>query len=304
VRVDPDGRVRVRPGSSSHGQGHETTFAQIAADNLQVDLDAITVEFGDTGRMAEGMGTFGSRSTTLGGSALVLALDEVREKAIKIAAHLLEAAEGDVEQANGQFAVRGSAGRSVSFNEVAAAAYQRLPSGMDQGLNGSGRFQMNNPVFPFGAYAAVVEVERETGQVVILRFVAVDDAGRIINPLLAEGQVIGATAQGLGQALVEEAVYDETGQMVTASLTEYGLLHAPQVPEVHSELLETLSPLNPLGAKGIGEAGTIGAPPAVVNAVIDALASFGVSNIDVPLRPEKVWRLLNPAPSKIPPAST
>jgi len=295
VRVDPDGRVRVRPGSSSHGQGHETTFAQIAADNLQVDLDRITVEFGDTAQMPEGMGTFGSRSTTLGGSALVLALDEIREKASKIAAHLMEAAQGDIEHANGEFAVRGSAGRSVSFDDIAAAAYrpESLPPGVDPGLEATGRFRMTNPVFPFGAYAAVVEVERETGQVIIQRFVAVDDAGRIINPLLAEGQVIGATAQGLGQALVEEVVYDENGQMVTGSLTEYGLLRAPQVPTVHSDLLETLSPLNPLGAKGIGEAGTIGAPAAVVNAVIDALAPYGVLHVDVPLRPEKIWRLLS-----------
>jgi carbon-monoxide dehydrogenase large subunit len=297
VRVDPDGRVRVRPGSSSHGQGHETIFAQIAADNLQLDLDAVTVEFGDTGRMPEGMGTFGSRSTTLGGSALVLALEEVRAKAIKIAAHLLEAAEGDIELTQGQFAVRGTTGRSVSFGDVAAASYQSesLPSGMDPGLEASGRFSMPDPVFPFGAYAAVVELDRETGEVMIRRFVAVDDAGRIINPLLAEGQVIGATVQGLGQALVEEAVYDENGQMLSGSLMEYGIFRAPQVPEVHSELLETLSPLNPLGTKGIGEAGTIGAPPAIVNAVIDALEPFGVRHIDVPLRPEKIWKLMRSA---------
>ncbi|HET6781196.1 MAG TPA: xanthine dehydrogenase family protein molybdopterin-binding subunit [bacterium] len=297
VRVDPDGLVRVRPGSSSHGQGHETIFAQIAADNLQLDLDAVTVEFGDTARMPEGVGTFGSRSTTLGGSALILALDEVRAKAIKIAAHLLEAAEGDIELTEGHFAVRGTIGRSVSFDDVAAASYrlENLPSGMDPGLEASGEFRMPDPVFPFGAYAAVVEVEHETGQVMIHRFVAVDDAGRIINPLLAEGQVIGATVQGLGQALVEEAVYDDSGQMLTGSLTEYGILHAPQVPEVHSELLETRSPLNPLGAKGIGEAGTIGAPPAIVNAVVDALEPFGVRHIDVPLRPEKIWRLIRSA---------
>ncbi|MGH2426271.1 MAG: xanthine dehydrogenase family protein molybdopterin-binding subunit [bacterium] len=297
VRVDPDGRIRVRPGSSSHGQGHETIFAQIAADNLQLDLDAVTVEFGDTARMPEGMGTFGSRSTTLGGSALVLALEEVRAKAIKIAAHLLEAAEGDIELTQGQFAVRGTTGRSVSFGDVAAASYQpeSLPSGMDPGLEASGRFSMPDPVFPFGAYAAVVELDRETGEVMIRRFVAVDDAGRIINPLLAEGQVIGATVQGLGQALVEEAVYDENGQMLSGSLTEYGIFRAPQVPEVHSDLLETLSPLNPLGAKGIGEAGTIGAPPAIVNAVIDALEPFGVRHIDVPLRSEKIWKLMRGA---------
>lgn len=297
VAVDPGGRVIVRTGSTAHGQGHETTFAQIAADALGVDLHTVVVEQGDSAVVPRGVGTFASRSTTIGGSALVVALDKIRAKATRVAAHLLEAAEEDIAWGDGALYVRGSPARTLTFREVASAAYQpgRLPPQIEMGLEASGHFSLPGPVFPFGAYAAVVEIERETGEVRVLRVVAVDDAGRIINPLLAEGQVIGATVQGLGQALVEEVIYDESGQLLTGTFVDYALLRASQIPPVVSELLETPSPFNPLGAKGIGEAGAIGAPAAVANAIIDALQPLGVRHVGLPLTPEKLWRVVRQA---------
>jgi carbon-monoxide dehydrogenase large subunit len=294
VVVKPDGGVIVRTGSTAHGQGHDTIFSQIAAETLQVPLDVITVEQGDSAVMPKGVGTFGSRSAVLGGSAVLGEAEKIKSKMRKIAAHLLEAAEADIRWDNGRLHVQGAPGRAVTFQDVAAAAHQgRVPEGTEPGLETSGTFSVPGEVYPFGAYVVVVDVERETGEVRILRFVAVDDAGRIINPLLAEGQVIGAIVQGLGQALVEEAVYDETGQLVTGTFGDYAMLRAAHAPEVTAEFIETLSPFNPLGAKGIGEAGTVGTPPVVVNAVVDALAPLGVRHIDLPLTQEKLWRLCN-----------
>lgn len=295
--VRPDGRVVVRTGSCSHGQGHETTFAQIAADVLQVDPSAIVVEYGDTAVVPRGVGTFGSRSTAIGGSAVLVAVQKVKAKAGRIAAHLLEAAEADIEWARGRLHVRGAPGRNISWKQVAASAYQptRLPPDIEVGLDAAATFRLAGPVFPFGVYAAVVEIDRITGHVHVLRLVAVDDAGTIVNPLLAEGQVIGAVAQGLGQALVEQVIYDTEGQLLTATFADYPVLRAHQTTEVISEFLETPSPLNPLGAKGIGEAGTIGTPPAVANAVADALAPLGIRHVDMPLAPEKLWRLVRGA---------
>jgi aerobic carbon-monoxide dehydrogenase large subunit len=293
VVVNPDGGVIVRTGSTAHGQGHDTTFAQIAAETLQVPLEAITVEQGDSAVMPKGVGTFGSRSAVLGGSAVLGEAEKIKSKMQKIAAHLLEAAEADIRWTDGRLHVQGAPGRAVTFQDVAAAAHQgRVPEGSDPGLEASGTFSVPGEVYPFGAYIVVVEVERETGEVRILRFAAVDDAGRIINPLLAEGQVIGAIVQGLGQALVEEAVYDENGQLVTGTFGDYAMLRAAHAPAVTAEFTETLSPYNPLGAKGIGEAGTVGTPPVVVNAVLDALAPLGVRSVDLPLTQEKLWRLL------------
>ncbi len=294
VSVLPSGRVVVRTGSTAHGQGHETTFAQIAADLLHLDVADIAVQYGDSAVVPHGVGTFGSRSTTIGGSALVVALRKIREKATRIAAHLLEAAEADIEWSDGKLRVRGAPDRTVSWQEVAAAAYQpgRLPPGMEPGLEAYGSFALPGLVFPYGAYGALVEVDRETGEVRVQKLLAVDDAGRVINPLLAEGQVHGGIAQGIGQALLEEAVYGEDGQLFTASLGEYAVPRAGQVPEVESELMETPSPLNPLGAKGIGEAGTIGMPVAIANAVMDALRPLGVRHLDFPFRPERVWRAI------------
>jgi aerobic carbon-monoxide dehydrogenase large subunit len=292
VVVRPDGRVIVRTGSTAHGQGHDTTFGQIAAEALQIPLDAIAVEQGDSAVMPKGVGTFGSRSVACGGSAVLGEVEKIKAKMRKIAAHLLEAAEGDIRWDGGRLYVRGAPARAVTFQDVAAAAHQgRTPDGMEPGLETSGTFSLPGMVYPFGAYVVVVEVERETGEVRILKFAAVDDAGRIINPLLAEGQVIGAIVQGLGQALIEEAVYDDTGQLVTGTFSDYALLRAAQAPAVTAEFTETLSPYTPLGAKGVGEAGTVGAPPALANAVMDALAPLGIRHVDLPLTQEKLWRL-------------
>ncbi|MDR5709223.1 MAG: xanthine dehydrogenase family protein molybdopterin-binding subunit [Armatimonadota bacterium] len=291
VSVLPSGRVVVRTGSTPHGQGHETTFAQIAAELLHLDVADVAVQYGDSAVVPPGVGTFGSRSTTIGGSALVVALRKIREKATRIAAHLLEAAEADIEWEGAQLRVRGAPGRAVSWQELAAAAYQpgRLPPGMELGLDAYGYFTLPGLVFPYGAYGALVEVDRETGEVKLLKLLAVDDAGRVINPLLAEGQVRGGIAQGIGQALLEEVVYREDGQLLTASLAEYAVPRAGDIPEVETELVETPSPLNPLGAKGIGEAGTIGMPVAVANAVMDALRPVGIRHLDFPFRSERVW---------------
>jgi carbon-monoxide dehydrogenase large subunit len=294
VSVGPSGRVVIRTGSTPQGQGHETTFSQIAADALGVDLEAITVEHGDSAVVPRGVGTFGSRSTTVGGSALLVALEKIQAKAVQIAAHLLEAAPDDIQRDHGRYIVRGAPSRAVTFPQIAAAAYQpgRLPPGVEMGLSASGVFTLPGPVFPSGAYAAVVEIRPESGEVEVRAMVAVDDAGRIVNPLLAEGQVIGGIVQGLGETLVEEAVYDDTGQLVTGTFADYGIPRAVHTPPVVSEFMETLSPFNPLGAKGVGEAGAIATPPAVANAVMDALAPFGVHHVDLPLTPEKLWRLL------------
>lgn len=301
--VTPAGRVIVRIGSNPHGQGHETTFAQIAADALQIDVADVTVEHGDSAVVPRGVGTFGSRSTTIGGSAVLVVVGKIAARAKEIAAHLLEASPADIVWDGGRLHVRGAPERALTLRDVAAAAYQpgRLPPGAELGLAASGTFALPGPVFPFGAYAAVVEVDPETGEISVERFVAIDDAGRIVNPLLAEGQVIGAVAQGLGQSFWEEAVYTDDGQAVSASFAEYALPRAVSVPPVLSELMETPSPFNPLGAKGIGEAGTIGAPGAIANAVMDALASRGVRHLDFPFTPQKIWQALR-APGQTPPA--
>jgi aerobic carbon-monoxide dehydrogenase large subunit len=300
AHVEPSGRLVIRIGSTPHGQGHETTFAQIAADALGVDLAAIVVEHGDSAAGLRGVGTFGSRSITVGGSALLLALEKIRAHAVRIAAHLLEAAPEDIERDRDRYAVRGSPGRAVSLRDVAAAAYQpgRLPPEIEMGLAAGASFALPGPVFPSGAYAAAVEIARETGETRILKIVAVDDAGRVVNPLLAEGQVLGAVVQGLGQALVEEAVYDRGGQLVTATFSDYALLRAAHVPPIVAEFVETLSPFNPLGAKGVGEAGSVAAPAVVANAVMDALAPLGVRHVDFPLTPERLWRLVRGHPAE------
>jgi carbon-monoxide dehydrogenase large subunit len=297
VSVSPAGRAVVRIGSTPTGQGHVTTFSQIVADALGIPLDAVTVEQGDSAVVPRGVGTFGSRSITIGGSALVDALDQIKAKAGLIAAHLLEAGGQDVVWTDGRLHVRGAPQRGITLAEVAAAAYQlaRLPRGMALGLDAQSIFQLPGPVFPFGTYAAVVGVDPFTGEVRIHKLVAVDDAGRIVNTLLAEGQVIGAAAQGFGQACLEEVVYGDDGQLLTTTFAEYALARAPHVPTLTTAFLETLSPLNPLGAKGIGEAGSIGAPAAIANAVLDALAPLGVRHVDFPLTPRRVWDAISAA---------
>ena len=283
--VAPDGRVVVRPGSTPHGQGHETAFAQIAADTLGLDLDDVIVEHGDTARVPEGVGTYGSRSITVGGSAAVLALQELKRRATRAAARLLGVPEGEVRwEAGGALAA--PSGR-VRLADLAA--------GEAGGLEVTARFSLPGPVFPFGAYAVVVEIDRETGRLAVHRVVAVDDAGRIVNPLLAEGQVLGSTLQGLAASLYEEVVYDEDGQLLTGSFLAYRIPYAPEAPPVEGEFLQTPSPFNPLGAKGVGESGSIAMPAAVAGAVADALAPLGIRHLDPPYTPEKLWRALRGA---------
>jgi len=294
VVVEPAGRLVVRTGSTAQGQGHATTFSQIAADALAVHPQMVVVLQGDTAGLPQGTGTFSSRSVTVGGSAALLALRQIREQMTALAAHLLEADPHDIEWAAGRLFVRGTPARGMTFREVATAAYapERLPPGVAPGLEAEAVFALPGPVFPSGACAVVLEILPATGEIQVQHVVAVDDAGRLINPLLAEGQVAGAIVQGLGQALLEEAFYDSAGQLLTATLLDYALPRAEDVPRISSEFVETPSPFNPLGAKGIGEAGAIGTPAAVANAVLDALAPLGIVHLDLPFTPPALWERL------------
>jgi len=295
VKVERSGRVTAITGSSAHGQGHETTFAQIVADHLGVTPDDVEVVHGDTRSGPEGFGTFGSRSVALGGSALQRVAADVREKGRRIAARMLEAAVADVVSVPGGFQVAGVPQRQVKWREVAVTAYaggHALPAGDTPGLEASVYFQPDTEVWTFGAVVCAVRIEAETGRVVIERLAWVDDAGTVINPLLAEGQLHGSLAQGWGQALQEAIVYDRDGQLVTGTLMDYALPRADEVPPVLIEKTCTPSPRNPLGAKGVGEAGCIGMPPAIVNAAVDALSPFGVTHVDMPLTPSRIWSAL------------
>ncbi len=294
VRVERTGSVTAVTGSSPHGQGHETTFAQVVADFLGVTPDEVVVLHGDTKSAPQGFGTFGSRSTSLGGGALAKAAMDVREKGKRIAANLLEAALEDVVPVPGGFQVVGVPARQVSWKRVADAAYkgQALAPGDSPGLDATVFFQIQGEVWSFGTVVAVVRVDRETGTIALEKIVWVDDAGTIVNPLLAEGQLHGGFAQGFGQALLEQLIYDADGQLLTGTLMEYAVPRADDVPEPVIEKTVTQSPRNPLGAKGLGEAGCIAVPPAIVNAVVDALAPFGIRHLDMPLTPEKVWRAI------------
>jgi len=294
VRVEPTGKVTVLTGASPHGQGQETSFAQIAADAFGVDINDVVVIHGDTSIVQYGIGTFGSRATAVGGTALVMAIDKVKDKAFKLAAHLLQQDAASLKFEDGRFFVEGNPDKSISLMEVSVAAHnaKNIPPDMEPGLAATHFFEPKNFTFPNGAHIAVVEVDVETGDIRILRYVAVDDCGKVINPLLVDGQVQGGIVQGLGQALYEEVVYDESGQLVTGTLMDYALPKAHHFPRFELDRTETPSPVNPLGIKGVGEAGTIGSTPALVNAVIDALSPFGVKHIDMPLRPEKVWRAI------------
>jgi carbon-monoxide dehydrogenase large subunit len=294
VRIEPTGKVTIYTGSSPHGQGQETTFAQIAADELGVDIDDIIVQHGDTATVQYGIGTFGSRATAVGGTAVYMALQQLKEKAGKLAAHLLKTDSADFAMEGGKVALRRNAAHSMSFFDLAQSAYhaKSLPADMEPGLSATAFFEPTNYTFPFGAHIAVVEVDPETGNIEFKRYVGVDDCGRIINPLTVHGQVHGGIAQGLGQALLEEAVYDENGQLITGTLMDYAIPKSVDLPWFELDKTETPSPVNPLGVKGVGEAGTIGSTPAIVNAVVDALAPFGVRHIDMPLRSEKIWQLV------------
>jgi len=296
VRIEPTGQVTVATGISPHGQGQETTFAQIVADALGVSMDDVVVVHGDTARTPAGRGTMGSRGLVVGGSALVLGLNRITEKINTIVAHQLEAAVEDVVFEEGKFGVRGAPEGALNLKAIAKIAYGgALPPEIGTGLEVTDFFAPPGTTFPFGADIVVVEVLADTGEVKILRYVAVDDCGKVISPLLVDGQVHGGLAHGIGQALWEAVVYDDDGQLVTGSLMDYAIPRAQDFPMFETARTETPSPLNPLGAKGIGELATIGSTPAIVNAVVDALRPFGVTHPDMPLRPQRIWQAITDA---------
>ena len=323
VRIEPTGKVTILTGASPHGQGQETSFAQIAADELGVHINDVTVIHGDTGVVQYGIGTFGSRATAVGGTAVFVAIQKLKEKAHKIATHILKADASRVAFEGGKFsrqkAAASAAGTSepvlpvgqapagalpdpdtegkssLTLQEIALEAHiaKNLPPDTEPGLSATYFFEPKNFTFPFGTHIAVVEVDRETGDINFLRYVAVDDCGRVINPMLVDGQVHGGIVQSIGQAMYEEVVYDEQGQLITGTLMDYAVPRASHIPDFELDRTETPSPVNPLGVKGVGEAGTIGATPAIVGAIVDALAPFGVRHLDMPIKPENVWRIIN-----------
>jgi len=323
VRIEPTGKVTVMTGASPHGQGQETSFAQIAADELGVALNDVTVIHGDTGIVQYGIGTFGSRATAVGGTAVYVAIQKLKEKAGKIAAHMMQCEASQVTCEAGKYsrpaasaAAAGTSepvvpvgeapagalpepqtnGRSsLTIQEIALAAHiaKELPPDTEPGLSATYFFEPKNFTFPFGTHICVVEIDKDTGETKIVKYVAVDDCGKVINPLLVDGQIHGGIVQSIGQALYEEVVYDDQGQLVTGELMDYALPKASQMPWFETDRTETPSPVNPLGVKGVGEAGTIGATPAIVNAVVDALSPYGVKHVDMPIRPENVWKLIN-----------
>ncbi len=310
VRIEPTGKVTILTGASPHGQGQETSFAQLAGDELGVDLNDVTVIHGDTSIVQYGIGTFGSRGTAVGGTAVFNALQKLKEKATQLAAHLLGVDASSVTFKEGRFSVEAamaaaggngdsakeaSAPKTVSIQEVALAAHvaHQIPPGFEPGLSATNFFEPSNFTFPFGTHIVQVEIDRETGKIDIQRYVAVDDCGNVLNPMLVDGQVHGGIVQSIGQALYEEAVYDEQGQLVTGTLMDYAIPKAAMVPWMELDRTETPSPVNPMGVKGVGEAGTIGATPAIVGAIVDALSPFGVRHLDMPIKPEVVWRIIS-----------
>jgi carbon-monoxide dehydrogenase large subunit len=297
IRCLPTGTVQVLTGTSPHGQSHATTWAQIVADRLGIPYENVEVLHGDTAVVPLGMDTYGSRSLAVGGVALWHASEKVLTKARTIVSHQLEVAEEDIEFVDGRFQVKGSPERAMTVPEAALAAWtaHNLPDGMEPGLEASYVYDPPNFSWPTGAHLAVVEVDTETGDTRLVRYVAVDDLGTVINPQVVDGQVVGGVAQGIGQALYEEAVYDEQGTLLTGSMTSYLVPSAAELPTLELDRTETPSPTNPLGVKGVGETGTIAAPAAVMNAVVDALAPLGVDDLDMPATPERVWRAIEEA---------
>ncbi|HEY7093761.1 MAG TPA: xanthine dehydrogenase family protein molybdopterin-binding subunit [Ktedonobacterales bacterium] len=297
VRVLATGKVYVYTGTNPHGQGEETTFAQLVGEELGIPVEDIEVVHGDTSQISMGWGTYGSRTTAVGGTAIVLAARKVRDKASKLAAHLLEAAPEDIVFDHGNFSVAGSPARSKTIQDVALMANLawNMPEGMEPGLEESHFYDPGNFTFPFGAHICTVEVDADTGEVKILRYIAVDDIGYVINPMIVEGQVHGGVAQGIGQALYEHAIYDDGGQLLSGSMMDYTVPTARQIPYIEIARTETPSPTNPMGVKGVGETGTIAATQAVVNAVVDALSPLGVRHVEMPMTPERVWRTIQAA---------
>jgi carbon-monoxide dehydrogenase large subunit len=296
IRFNPTGNVLLLTGSHAHGQGHETTFAQVASEKLGVPIENVEVIHGDTERVPFGMGTYGSRSIAVGGSAIIKAADKVIEKGKKIAAHTLEASEDDIEFSDGNFMVVGT-DKSMNIAEVAFSAYvpHNYPEGLEPGLDETAFYDPLNFSFPAGTHIAEVEIDPETGEIAVVNYTAVDDFGTIINPMIVEGQVHGGIAQGLGQAILEGCVYNDQGQLVTGSYMDYTMPRADNLPDLKLGFSGVPSPLNPLGVKGCGEAGAIASPAALINAIIDALSPLGVTNIDMPANSQKVWQAIQDA---------
>ena len=299
VRFHPSGKVNVMVGISPHGQGEETTFAQIVANELGVGVDDVEITHGDTAQTPRGWGPYGSRGTAVGSGALMGAIGKIKEKAKTLTAHLLEASVDDIDYADGKFFVKGSPDKFKTIQDVALMANVawNMPKGLEPGLEASAFFDPPNFVYPFGAHIAVVQVDAETGEVALKRYIAVDDCGKVINPMIVEGQIHGGIAQGVGQALWEGAVYDDDGQLLSGSMMDYAVPKAAFFPKFELGMTETPTTVNPLGVKGIGETGTIASTPAVYNAVADALSPLGVKTINMPLTPERVWRAIQEARS-------
>jgi carbon-monoxide dehydrogenase large subunit len=292
LRIHPTGKALARFGTKSQGQGHETTYAQIIAEELGIPASQVEVEEGDTDTAPYGLGTYASRSTPTAGAAGAMAARKVREKAKKIAAHLLEVSEDDLIWEVGKFSVKGAPQKSKTIQEIAFAAYTNHPQGMEAGLEAVDYYDPPNLTFPFGSYICVVDIDRGTGEVKIRRFVAVDDCGNIINPMIVDGQIHGGLTMGMAPALMEEITYDESGNIQGGSFMDYLVPTAMETPKWETDKTVTPSPHHPFGAKGVGESATVGAPPAIANAVVDALAHLGVKHIDIPITPEKVWKIL------------
>ncbi|MXR52824.1 carbon-monoxide dehydrogenase large subunit [Halovenus sp. WSH3] len=304
IRVHPTGNATVRIGVQTQGQGHETTFAQIVAEELGLDVEDVTVEHGDTDTEPYGLGTYASRSTPVGGAATAVAARKVREKAKSIASNELEVAEEDVvwDRQSGAFHVKGAPDRSLTIEEIAGASYMNSPPDEEPGLEAVDYYDPPNMTFPFGAYVCVVEVDRETGEVDIRNFYALDDCGNRINPMIVEGQVHGGVAQGIGTAMLEHVTYDDEGNVTAGDFMNYLLPTSMEIPEIETDYTVTPSPHHPIGAKGVGESPTVGSPPAVVNAVVDAMEHAGVTHVDMPMTPDRVWEVLDDAGLAIDPA--
>ncbi len=292
IRIHPTGKAIARFGTKSQGQGHETTYAQIVAEELGIPAAHVQVEEGDTDTAPYGLGTYASRSTPVAGAACAVAARKIRDKAKKIAAYLLEASEEDLEWEPGRFFIKGAPAKGKTIQEIAFAAYTNHPQGMEAGLEAVDYYDPPNLTFPFGSYICVVDIDRGTGEVKIRRFVAVDDCGNIINPMIVDGQIHGGLTMGMAPALLEEISYDENGNISGGSFMDYLLPTAMETPKWETGKTVTPSPHHPIGAKGVGESATVGAPPAIANAVVDALAHLGVRHVDIPITPEKVWGLL------------
>jgi carbon-monoxide dehydrogenase large subunit len=294
VTVERDGRISATTGASPHGQGNETTFAQMLADQFGVPIEHVTILHGDTAVVKQGIGSFGSRSQAVAGTTIHLAGAKVKTKMAKFAAAMMEASEDDLVFENGTISVRGAPASAKKFADIAGYAYVPvpLPPGLEPGLSEEAFWEPTNCTYPFGCHISMLEIDRETGEPTLLKLVAVDDAGTLVNPLIVEGQIHGGLAQGVGQAMIEEVVYDADGQLLTGSFMDYAMPRAIDFPRFELDATVTTTPLNPLGAKGVGEAGTLGSTPCIVSAAVDALSDFGVKHLDMMLRPEKLWRII------------